>query len=133
MAEPAQPAEPRGGDLVRRHRLSTRLFTYFAQPPAQRSFCARANEIAQIVSTTPSDQLVEQSPAHLARLDEPFKDFYEAYAQYQADVIAWDAKYAPPPAIMTTPAPATPVGPTVTTGTTPSGLAAAPANPSESK
>src|SRR3546814_17765577 len=73
-----------------------------------------------------SDQLVEQSPAHLARLDEPFKDFYEAYAQYQADVIAWDAKYAPPPAIMTTPAPATPVGPTVTTGTTPRGLAAAP-------
>ena len=79
------------------------MFNYFAQPPAQRNFCARANEIAQIVSTTPTDQLVEQAPAHLARLDEPFKEFYEAYAQYQADVIAWDAKYAPPPAIMTAP------------------------------
>src|SRR3546814_3472275 len=73
--------ENKNNGIAPRDRLSTRLFNYFAQPPAQRSFCARANEIAQIVSTTPSDQLVEQSPAHLARLDEPFKDFYEARSE----------------------------------------------------
>ena len=48
-------------------------------------------------------------------------------------MIAWDAKYAPPPAVMTTPAPAIPVGPAITTGTTPGGLAAAPATPAESQ
>src|SRR3546814_6907419 len=52
--------------------------------------------------------------------DLPFVDFYEAYAQYQADVAAWDAKYAPP-AVMTTPTPTvSPIGPVdpATTGTT---------------
>jgi hypothetical protein len=100
-----------------RDKLSTQLFNYFAQPPAQRDFCARANEVAQLVSTTPTEQVVDQAPAQLARLDQPFLDFYEAYAKYQSDVAAWDAKYAPPP--VTTPAfgtaapltPAAPVGP----------------------
>ena len=96
--------ENRNNGIAPRDRLSTQLFNYFAQPPAQRAFCARANEIAQLVSSTPTAQLVEQAPGHLARLDQPFHDFYEAYAKYQADVAAWDAKYAPPPPVMTAPA-----------------------------
>src|SRR3546814_20503530 len=71
--------------IAARDKLSTKLFNYFAQPPAQRSFCSRANEIAQIVSSTPSAQVVEQAPANLAKLDEPFVDFYESYAKYQAE------------------------------------------------
>jgi len=90
--------------ITARDRLSTQLFNYFAQPPAQRAFCARANEVAQIVSSTPTAQVVAQAPGHLATLDQPFIDFYEAYARYQLDVSAWDAKYARPPAIMTAPA-----------------------------
>ena len=110
--------------IAPRDRLSTQLFNYFAQPPAQRAFCSRANEIAQVVSSTPTAQLVEQAPAHLARLDEPFNEFYEAYARYQSDVVAWDAQYAPRPASMIAPAP---VGPTITTATPPGALATAPA------
>ncbi|MGH6634252.1 MAG: hypothetical protein ACREB0_12875, partial [Sphingopyxis sp.] len=106
--------------IAPRDRLSTQLFNYFAQPPAQRGFCARANEIAQVVSSTPTAQLVEQAPVHLARLDEPFNEFYQAYAQYQVDAVAWDTKYAPRPAIMSTPAPASAVGPTASV-TVPSG------------
>ena len=114
--------------IAPRDRLSTQLFNYFAQPPAQRAFCTRANEIAQMVSSTPTAQVIEQAPAHLARLDEPFHEFYEAYAKYQYDVVAWDAKYAPPPAIMTAPAPATPFAPTTTTATPP-GAAPGPTAP----
>jgi hypothetical protein len=106
--------ETKTNGTAARDRLSTQLFNYFAQPPAQRAFCARANEIAQLVSSTPTAQVIEQSPAHLVRLDQPFHDFYEAYARYQSDVAAWDAKYAPPPPIMSAPAPLTPVGPTTT-------------------
>jgi hypothetical protein len=90
--------------IKERDRLSTQLFNYFAQPPAQRAFCSKANEVAQLVSSTPTAQVIGQAPDHLAALDQPFLNFYEAYAQYQVDVAAWDAKYAPPPAIMTTPA-----------------------------
>jgi len=96
--------ENRNNGIAPRDRLSTQLFNYFAQPPAQRSFCARANEVAQMVSSTPTAQVVAQAPEQLARLDQPFLDFYEAYAKYQLDAAAWDAKYAPAPAIMTAPA-----------------------------
>lgn len=99
--------ETKTNGVSARDRLSTQLFNYFAQPPAQRAFCARANEIAQIVSTTPTTQVIEQAPMHLAQLDQPFSDFYEAYARYQYDVAAWDAKYAPPPPIISAPAPLT--------------------------
>lgn len=112
--------------VAARDRMSTQLFNYFAQPPAQRAFCPRANEIAQLVSTTPQTEIVEQAPALLARLDEPFHEFYQAYAQYQADVVAWDAKYGVRygPAAGTTAgagvdaATAVPVSGDVTTGTT---------------
>ena len=96
--------ETRTNGIAARDKLSTQLFNYFAQPPAQRAFCARANEVAQLVSSTPSAQVIPQAPAQLAQLDQPFVDFYEAYAKYQADVAAWDAKYAPPPPVMTAPA-----------------------------
>ena len=82
----------------------------------------RSAEVAQLVSSTPSAQVIEQSPAQLARLDQPFLDFYEAYAQYQLDVAAWDAKYAPAPAptIMTAPSTAYgPATPTTTPASTP--------------
>jgi len=109
--------ENKNSGVAARDRLSTQLFNYFAQPPAQRGFCARANEIAQLVSSTPTAQVVEQAPAHLARLDQPFLDFYEAYARYQSDAVAWDAKYAPPPPIMS--APLAPIGaPVQPTGST---------------
>ena len=91
--------------IKERDRLSTQLFNYFAQPPAQREFCARANEVAQLVATTPSAQVVDLADENLAVLDRPFTNFYEAFAQYQRDVMEWDAKYAPPPPIMTAPAP----------------------------
>lgn len=81
-----------------RDRLSTQLFNYFAQPPAQRAFCERALGLAQTVSTTPSAQLVANATGQLATLDQPFTDFYEAFARYQRDVADWDARYAPRPA-----------------------------------
>lgn len=112
--------ENKNNGIAPRDRLSTQLFNYFAQPPAQRGFCARANEIAQVVSSTPTAQLVEQAPAHLARLDEPFNEFYQAYAQYQVDAVAWDAKYAPRPATIVAPATPAPVGTTASV-TLPSG------------
>lgn len=113
--------DTRTNGTAARDRLSTQLFNYFAQPPAQRDFCIRANEIAQVVSTTPSAQLLANAPDQLGRLDQPFVDFYEAYARYQTDAVAWDAKYAPPPPIMSAPAPLMPTTGTPDVATTPVG------------
>lgn len=76
-----------------RDRLSTQLFNYFAQPPAQRDFCLRAVTLAQTVATTPSAQVVANAPQQLATLDEPFIQFYTAFEQYKLDASAWDAQY----------------------------------------
>lgn len=76
-----------------RDRFSTQLFNYFAQPPAQRAFCSKANEIAQAIASAPSKDVLTAAPEHLAALDKPFTDFYTAYAQYQTDVVAWDQQF----------------------------------------
>ncbi len=47
-------------------------------------------------------------------------DFYEAYARYQSDAVAWDAKYAPPPPIMS--APLAPIAAPVPPANAPTGL-----------
>jgi hypothetical protein len=86
-----------------RDRLSTQLFNYFAQPPAQRDFCSRAVGLAQTVAATPSAQLTANATAQLATLDQPFIDFYEAFVRYQIDAAAWDARYAPRPATTAAP------------------------------
>ena len=106
------------GELLQRGRRhgADRGHPPVAQPPAQRAFCPRANEIAQLVSSTPTAKVIADAPAYLAQLDQPFLDFYEAYAKYQSDAVAWDAKYAPPPPIMSAPAPMNPVGPTNLSG-----------------
>ena len=111
--------ENRNNGIAPRDRLSTQLFNYFAQPPAQRAFCARANEIAQLVSSEPTAQVIAQAPAHLSRLDQPFLDFYEAYAAYQVEAAAWDAKYAPVPV---TTAPATPIATSIKPAGSPTGI-----------
>lgn len=94
-----------------RDRLSTQLFNYFAQPPAQRAFCERAVGLAQTVATTPSAQLSVNAAAQLASLDQPFVDFYEAFARYQLEAADWDARYAPRPAAAAAGATTAPMAP----------------------
>lgn len=84
-----------------RDRLSTQLFNYFAQPPAQAEFCRRAVSLAQTVATTPSAQVIPNAPAQLVTLDEPFTQFYDAFARYKVEAADWDARYAPRPAVTT--------------------------------
>lgn len=91
--------------IKERDRLSTQLFNYFAQPPAQRQFCERAVGLAQTVATTPSAQLTVNAASQLATLDQPFIDFYEAFARYQTEVADWDARYAARPATVVSVAP----------------------------
>lgn len=102
--------------IAERDRFSTKLFNYFAQPPAQAAFCNKANQLAQLVATTPTAQIIPTSELYLTQLDQPFHDFYEAYAAYQRDVIAWDARYGPP---VTYAAPTTTFVPLAQPGTAP--------------
>lgn len=72
-----------------RDKMSTKLFNYFAQPPAQKEFCPVAGAIAKQVSGMDSATAVANAPEMLAELDRPFVNFYHAYARYQVDLAEW--------------------------------------------
>lgn len=61
----------------------TRLYNYFAQPAAQKRFCAAAARTAtEIQSVTPGD-LRRYASTEIVRLDSPFQDFYREHAAYR--------------------------------------------------
>lgn len=83
----------------------TRLYNFFAQPPAQVAFCRVASEeAARIVTVAPA-----QLPAHavdaLGRLEAPFTAFYTAYNLYRRDLAAWQADPTHVPVAMAAAAP----------------------------
>lgn len=77
--------------IAARDKLSTRLFNYFAQPPVQAEFCPVAAAVAAELTQATSDHAMRRSTAWLARLDQPFVDFYHAYDRYQVRLVAWKA------------------------------------------
>jgi hypothetical protein len=73
----------------------TRLYNYFAQPPAQTGFCPVARDTLTQVNAVPEDGLASFALQAVPRLDQPFLDFYAAYDQYRADLARWQAAQTP--------------------------------------
>lgn len=84
--------ETDGNGIAARDRTSTKLFNYFAQPPAQKQFCQVAGSIARQVNGMDSSAAVTMAPAMLAQIDQPFVDFYNEYARYQVELAAYRAQ-----------------------------------------
>lgn len=79
-----------------RDALSTRLYNYFAQPPVQQGFCPVAFNLAGLASVEPTATILPFAQVRLPELDQPFVDFYNAYARYQADFALWQSLQPPP-------------------------------------
>lgn len=88
--------------IAARDALSTRLYNYFAQPPVKTAFCTRAESIAALAALEPAANILPFSTVQIVQADQPFVDFYSAYAQYQADYARWRAMQ-PAPTIAATP------------------------------
>lgn len=69
----------------------TRLYNYFAQPPAQPGFCAAAREVLAEVPAVPDAEFPAFAAKAMQRLEQPFLDFYGAYDKYLADLARWTA------------------------------------------
>lgn len=67
----------------------TRVYNFFAQPPAHTEFCSAAHEVlAEALSVQP--QALEMFAATaLPRLEAPFTGFYRAYDTYRSALAAW--------------------------------------------
>ncbi|MBB5711274.1 hypothetical protein [Sphingomonas xinjiangensis] len=67
----------------------TRLYNYFAQPPAQPGFCAAARQVLAEVPAVPDAEFPVFAAKAMQRLEQPFLDFYGAYEKYLADLARW--------------------------------------------
>ena len=91
IADQARIAGTNG--VAQRDTLSTRLYNYFAQPPVVQNFCARATSITAMAAAEPGANILNFATTQLPQLDQPFVDFYAAYAQYQTSYAVWYASY----------------------------------------
>lgn len=73
----------------------TQIYNYFAQPPAQSGLCAAAAAVMTEAQAVPPDRFAPFAVTALERLNRPFDQFYNAYARYQADLVAWEAGGGP--------------------------------------
>lgn len=76
-------------------RQMTALYNYWSFSPVRRNFCDTAVTISQQAVEVPSSGLNNFAASALPQLEKPFNDFYLAYEQYERDLDAWRAKYAP--------------------------------------
>lgn len=75
----------------------TQVYNYYALPPAKYNFCEASLVVANAYLAAPPADLESFAISNLPQLERVFVDFYAALEKYQADVIAWDAEYGPPP------------------------------------
>jgi hypothetical protein len=84
----------------------TRVYNFFAQPPAQQRFCeVSAAIIAEGGAVAPAD-FTAFAAAALPRLEAPFTDAYRAFDGYRRELAAWQARYGVPVATALNAAPA---------------------------
>jgi cell division septation protein DedD len=105
----AYKAEKAGWPGTKIDQHMTRLYNFFAQPPAQPGFCQAAATEAAAIGAIPADGLAGYAPAALARLEAPILAFYKAYDDYRVALAAWNAQ--PHPQAMTAMRAAAPAAP----------------------
>ena len=71
----------------------TRVYNYFALPPAKRYFCDAALGVANRHTLQPPAELNGWSAIELATIERAFAAFYNDFEQWQVDVAAWDQAY----------------------------------------
>jgi hypothetical protein len=69
----------------------TRVYNFFAQPPAQSAFCAVARAVLAEAATVDPEHFLTFAADALPRLEAPFTDFYRAYDAYRVALADWRA------------------------------------------
>ena len=85
-----------GGNFKRtRDSHSTRVYNYFALPPARTYFCEALLDTANRYQAAPPEDISSFAAAELAQIERAFDRFYGEFEQYQSDVVTWDNVYGP--------------------------------------
>lgn len=71
----------------------TQVYNYFALPPVVPSLCNEVLAMSGEISAVPAGKLEDYAATGLARMNQPFADFFNSYEQYRSDLTAWEARY----------------------------------------
>ncbi len=77
-------------------RQMTRVYNFFAQPPAQERFCMAAREVLARAETVAPVEFADFAAEALPRLEAPFTDFYRQYDAYRVAYASWQRGDAAP-------------------------------------
>ncbi|AQR75022.1 hypothetical protein [Sphingomonas sp. LM7] len=87
-------------------RQMTRVYNFFAQPPAHDGFCSAAREVLARAETVETQQFADFASEALPRLEAPFTAFYREYEAYRVAHAAWRQGGRAPVEMASNPAPA---------------------------
>jgi len=79
-----------------REKTNTIVYNFFALPPAQKAFCQVAQAEVTILNGLTAAQLVDRAPTTLHNLEQPFQDFWDAYADYLRRLAEWRKRFGRP-------------------------------------
>lgn len=77
-----------------RETYQTQVYNFFSLPPVDSGFCQAAMELTTELQTVDATQFEAYSFMGLAKMEAPFKAFFEVYEKYLADLAAWQGLYA---------------------------------------
>lgn len=79
--------------LARRDAYMTKVYNYFALPPARPDFCDAALVVGSELLTVAPGGLDNFAALALPRIEQVFENFFRAFERYKVEVAAWDAQY----------------------------------------
>jgi hypothetical protein len=83
-----------GAKSVReRESYQTQVYNFFALPPVVPALCNAAMGLSVDLQAVPAGQLDGFAVTGLAKAEAPFKEFFNSYDQYRADLAAWESRY----------------------------------------
>lgn len=78
---------------VARETYQTQVYNFFSLPPVDANFCQAAMELSAELQTVDPSQFEAYSFTGLAKMEAPFKSFFDAYDRYRMDLAAWQSRY----------------------------------------
>lgn len=98
--------------IAKREGYMTQVYNHDALPPTLDEFCKAVGAVGRDASTVQPTDLEPFALRSLPNVEIVFDTFYRHYADYQADLAAWEARYdphpTPTPDPVPSPAPAAP-------------------------
>jgi len=76
--------------MAARDTHNTKAYNFFAMPPVQDRFCAAAVQVSAAAVAMSGVEFTAYAPNALAQLEQPFVDFFDAFARYKNDLARWE-------------------------------------------